>query len=263
MINCNIRRKRNGVPIMTYEQIDNIAIALIQDYDRSLLKKPKAIDIEDFLEFYLGLKIGYADLTHNQSILGTIALTNGTYITYDKEHNSIFERTLKAGDVLIDNILLEKRSERRRNFTIAHEAGHYITLKPLIDKYKEESRYLSNNNLQSNVIQCSAKHLNYGGGKPYYKRKTNEEWREYYADNMGAALLMPKPTVGIVANDIFVKYNIEKQIVLNVNNNSTIAAYDLSENIAKIFNVSKQAASIRLKKLKYIIDNNNNNNLNC
>lgn len=259
MVEVSVKRKSNGVPIISNIQIEDWAISLLRDYDESLLKEPKPIDIESFIEFYLGLKIGYEDLTHNQSILGTIALSDGSHIVYDREHNDIQERELKAGDVLIDNSLLEYESEGRRNFTLAHEAGHFITLQPIIKSRDKNQFCLFDDYKPSSVIQCRTSHLNSEGSGTIRTCKSSDiEWMEWHADSMGAALLMPKPAMEVLVKDIWEHFHLNGKIILRRSEYVDMLAKEVIPTlVAQEFKVSYQSARIRLKKLNYISENAN------
>lgn len=245
----SITRKSNGIPVMSYDEIENLSLEIISDFNPELLKYPQAIDIEALGEFGLNLHIYYNDLSHNGSVLGSIALTNGTCYLYDKENNDILIRDVKAGDIFLDNQLLNYKNEGRRNFTLAHEISHYITLKTIIEKALVNKA----KDKECEIIRCTNAELHENS----YTWHNNDDLAcmEYYANNLAAALLMPKTTVAIVIKLVFDKLNLTKPVQIGKDERSDIIADRvLPEIMAKIYRVSKQSAGIRLRRLGYIID---------
>ena len=112
----------------------------------------------------------------------------------------------------------KSHNEHRSRFTIAHEIGHYILHKNdsrlFIDRtQKAEQRILFRDNGSS----------------------TGEFAKEREANSFAAALLMPRKAVEVAA-----AYR------------NTSSDEELIEELAKIFNVSKQAMQIRLANLSII-----------
>ena len=51
--------KNNGVPILSKAQIDAIGEHFVQDFQPEVLTNPAPVDIEGFIEFYLGMTPDY------------------------------------------------------------------------------------------------------------------------------------------------------------------------------------------------------------
>ena len=60
----------NMVPILSREQIEQMAVEILSDYNADLLTKPQPLDVDRFLEQYLGVNIDYQFLTHCGYISG-------------------------------------------------------------------------------------------------------------------------------------------------------------------------------------------------
>ena len=62
--------KNNGVPILSKAEIDAIGERFVQDFQPEVLTNPSPVDIEGFIEFYLGMTPDYQYLSHNGVYLG-------------------------------------------------------------------------------------------------------------------------------------------------------------------------------------------------
>ena len=59
MYNPSFRVKRNGVPILSGEQISIIGEKYVRDFQPEVLQNPAPVDIESFIEQYLGMTPDY------------------------------------------------------------------------------------------------------------------------------------------------------------------------------------------------------------
>ncbi len=65
MYTPSLRVKNNGVPILSKAEIDAIGERFVQDFQPEVLTNPSPVDIEGFIEFYLGMTPDYQYLSHN------------------------------------------------------------------------------------------------------------------------------------------------------------------------------------------------------
>jgi len=102
------------VPFMAKEKIEEEASHLqTEAYKRLRLTLDVPVDIESIIECYLGLAVDYAPL--ESEVLGAL------YVA---------EKQVEINEsILPDN---DKRSTGIFNFTLAHEAGHFILHAPLL-----------------------------------------------------------------------------------------------------------------------------------
>lgn len=49
--------KENGVPILSKTEIDVIGERFVRDFQPEVLESPAPVDIEGFIEFYLGMTV--------------------------------------------------------------------------------------------------------------------------------------------------------------------------------------------------------------
>ena len=66
----SLRVKGNGVPILSKTEIDVIGERFVRDFQPEVLESPAPVDIEGFIEFYLGMTPDYQFLSHNGVYLG-------------------------------------------------------------------------------------------------------------------------------------------------------------------------------------------------
>jgi hypothetical protein len=88
MIRVDFRTKKNGVPILSKDEIEYIAEAVLRDYKPELLDNPGVMDVEHFSECYASLEMDYKDLTHDHSILG-MTVFNNCYIPVYEGHRGV------------------------------------------------------------------------------------------------------------------------------------------------------------------------------
>ena len=65
-----IRTKQNELPILKREEIDDIAEQFLMDFQPEALRNPMEVDVDGFLERYLGATPDYQYLSHNMIYLG-------------------------------------------------------------------------------------------------------------------------------------------------------------------------------------------------
>ena len=56
MLRLNFSKKKNEVPVLSRIQMDRMAELLLADYCPSAVWKPQTIDIDDFVQNYLGMR---------------------------------------------------------------------------------------------------------------------------------------------------------------------------------------------------------------
>lgn len=242
MYNPVIRRKKTGVPIISRKEIDIIGERLIMDFNPEALKTPQEIDIDLFVQDYLGMEQDYQYLSHCGVYLGMTVFNDTDKVpVYDPVNKRAEYISAKAHTVIIDNTLLEENQEHRYRFTMGHEASHdflhteyfgydpnQMTLADFMDMGKPEP-----------MLQCriDTKKLN-------VKHSTNwgdREWMEWQANALSSAILMPRTMVEMVVKEIQSK-----------GFHKSVLHYAIAEAVSKVFNVSFESATYRLKQLGYI-----------
>ncbi len=219
--------------ILSYEQIENIATTVIQDYRTVTGIMIESTAIEQLATDYLGLTISFEDLSDDGSLCGLSAYSDTKLQLYVKGVSRTIH--LKKNQIVLDSSFIKPGQVRtlsgKRRFTLAHEVAHQILF--ALDSNDEDTKYTKP---YATRLLHTARELN-----------TAQDWNEWQANVLGAALLMPKDSVSSFMSRIprrtqLISYNgyfncLDKQVIKHFCNN---------------FAVSRSAASIRLKHLGYL-----------
>ena len=229
--------------ILSYSKIDEIATAVMKDFNQFFFKEtshrekafPQGTPIDQFASEYLGLKVSFIHLSDDGNLCGLTAYEDTEYIF--EENGKIRSIPLKRNEVLLDRSFIEPGNVKmlcgKRRFTLAHECAHQILFQLESDEQKASCRKL------------------YAERRPYSLRdlKTNEDWNEWQANALGAAILMPKDEIDLAI------WNFSLSRVIK--NYAGIFAYRDRVSLkimCDIFKVSKSAMIIRLRQLGYLKD---------
>ena len=205
--------------ILSQKKIEEIAVAVIRDFQKSFFGS-EADDparfalptpIDQFASDYLNLKVSFQKLSSDGSIYG-----------------------LTAYDVVLDKSFIEPENIRKlcgkRRFTLAHECAHQILFQLDADDRK---------------IACHK--------RPEVRKKgsrvlrTQEDWNEWQANSLGAAILMPQSEVD--------------RAMWLINSRKPLTCYGWRfynkdqvkiDTFCGVFGVSRSAAAIRLEQLGYL-----------
>jgi len=236
-------RYENGQLILNKSEISQIATRCIAAHNREALLTPMPIMADEVAELLLGYTLRYEHLTHNESILGTIAFNSGQMPVYDAERNDIKYIKVKENTMLFDIALTAPEQRGRGEFSIAHEVGHAVMHPPSLIDYGENS----------GIITChnTASELNVA--MPSRTRTTPFSWREWQADYFAACLKLPRTTVLKFSRECLMRDIGHRLEVIRVANEDD---YDMAEalwkRVAKFFVTSNTAARIRLQELQVI-----------
>ncbi len=238
MYHPHFRKKKNGTPILSIQEINSIAEGYINDFCTDLLVKPQPLNVDSFIESYLGLTLDYQYLSNDGRYLGMTVFndTSGVKI-YNPEKNSDEYYTASAGTVIIDTTLTSDNQLNRYRYTAGHESGHWLLHRGY---YYYDPNQLTFFELTSPYIKCRATSLDIYFGDTH--NWSDERWMEWQADKFSSCLLMPRAAV----------------IVLMKNNESY--GFDEEEIVlltSETFKVSREAAYYRLKDLGIIKTDNN------
>ena len=172
--------------ILSYTQIEEIAAAVTKDFNEFFFGEraapethyAQATPIDQLAGDYLGLRVSFARLSDDGSICGLTAYTDTEYAATCQGVTRLIP--LKANEVLLDSSFMEPGQVRarcgKRRFTLAHECAHQILFQMESDEARQTRR------------------KTYSPRTAYSLRdlKTREDWNEWQANALGAALLMPQ-----------------------------------------------------------------------
>lgn len=234
------RSKGGSQMILSHKEIEEIAAAVTKDFNEFFFgpdtdgrRLPRGTPIDQFAREYLGLNVSFAYLSEDGSICGLTAYTDTEYIVEDRG----FQRKipLHRNEVLMNRNFIEPSQIRKlcgkRRFTLAHECAHQILFQMETDKIREACR------------------RKYSARTAYSLRelKTREDWNEWQANVLGAAILMPQREI-----DLAVAYYARGRKLVSYD--GTYAYWDkvALDMICQQFGVSKTAAVIRLRQLGHL-----------
>ena len=236
MYTPSYRTQKNGIPVLKKEEIDNIGEEYVRDFQPEVLKKPAPVDIEGFIECYLGMTTDYQYLSHNGIYLGmTVFNDTDKVIVWSPETNRAEYVSAKARTVIVDNRLLEENQRHRYRFTLGHEGGHDIFHSTFFHYDPSQMSFFGSP--MAPMIQCRRDNTKMGKTSP---RSWNDHDRmEFQANRFSSAILMPKSAVRLVAQ----RHRREQSLVRNL-----AIVHDMVET----FDVSLEAATYRLKDLDIV-----------
>jgi len=225
--------------ILSQRQLEEIAASTTKDFnrfffgdeadkpDRSALPTP----IDQFAKNYLGLRVSFARLSPDGSICGVTAYADTEYkIT---ELGITRTLALKRNQVILDeSFILSGNVQRlcaKRRFTLAHERAHQILFQ-----------------LESEEVKTSCE-MKYSARTAYTPRelKTREDWNEWQANVLGAAILLPQKEVDLAMCQF------AKTPLINYEGRYSYGDHLTLRLFCRLFGVSKTTASIRLRQLGY------------
>ena len=219
--------------ILSYEDIERIAIAELYRFMSPAIdvKGIRPVLIGTFASSYLRLQIKYTRLSDFERVFGitTYADTNLTLNRYCRKE----EIFVPAKTILIDESLSPPNSQSRydalskqRQFTIAHECAHQILYRMM----PEDERKTFDEKYSKRTMSLQ-------------EFNTVEDWREWQANALAAALIMPKKYIELMVGN--------RQLYL-FGRRMNKADNLLFRNIGNRLQVSSYALTLRLKQLGYL-----------
>lgn len=237
MYNPSFRTQKNGVPVVSKIELDIIGERFVRDFQPEIIANPAPVDIDGFVECYLGMTPDYQYLSHNGVYLGMTVFNDTNKVpVFDPATKRAEFISAKARTVIIDNRLLDASQEHRYRFTLGHEASHDI-LHSGFFAYSPDQMCLFDTPT-SPMIQCRM-------DNPGAKRTNPDTWSdrdrmEWQANRLSSAILMPKAAMATLAERFPPRRN------------SIVDIFSMIETVANTFNVSLESATYRLKELGYI-----------
>lgn len=229
--------------ILSHTQIEEIAAAVTKDFNEFFFGKHAAFEtyyaqatpIDQLAGDYLGLRVSFAHLSDDGSICGLTAYTDTEYAATCRGVTRLIP--LKANEVLLDSSFMEPGQVKarcgKRRFTLAHECAHQLLFQ-----------------MESDEAQHSRRET-YSPRTAYSLRdlKTREDWNEWQANALGAALLMPQREI-----DRAMRYLTQGRKLINYGGCFNYGDRTTLSQLCQTLGVSKSAAVIRLRQMGYLED---------
>lgn len=191
------------------------------------LVAPIPLDVDSFAEFHLGAALDYQRLSSDGSVLG-MSIFQELSIPVFESTGARVDIVFPERTIVIDDDALRDSPDSRLRFTIAHECAHLLLHRHI---YYRDPR-----------MKCK-------GGTGYRPFTTTSEGvradnkvdrAEFQANYLGAALLMPRDPF----SQAFTELAPEGWRSLDERRKRRVV-----RELARTFEVSKQAAAIRIKNL--------------
>ena len=227
--------------ILSHTQIEGIAVAVTEDFNQFFFGAEadeardyvQATPIDQFARDYLGLEVSFAKLSQDGSICGVTAYAD-TECRIEEGGEARILR-LRQNQVILDESFIQPGQVRKlcgkRRFTLAHECAHQLLYQCASDDAKVAFRG------------------KYAAHTAYSMRdlKTREDWNEWQANALGAAILMPQKEIDLAMwryakgrklTDYEGKFTYSDRLALSL--------------VCQSLGVSGSAAVIRLRQLGYL-----------
>ena len=231
MSGLRFRTKPSGLPVLSKYELDELAEEQLRQFAPAVLQEPAAVDVDSFALVQLGMHQEFWHLSHNGVYLGMTVFNDTDRLPiYDPKTKRAEYISVRANTMLIDTSLSEDGNINRYRFTVAHEAGHSClhtdySLRNCPDAAAARSEG------EPALIRCRVE--NFAFRKPLGEW-TDADWLEWQANHFASSLLMPRSMVFRLVNRD------------NDKRDEIWAAASICR-VANVFEVSRQAAEIRLR----------------
>ena len=228
----NDRLSGELVPIISRDQFEGEAEKFLTRYCPEALDKPMRVPIETIASDMKLQVIEDVPLSDDLTYFGTIIFDNGNVL--DK-HRKITIRNAKRGTVYLDPRVSYERSVGTKRTTLAHECFHWYRHQP----YHVLMKMIGADDNLEKAIQCQIAANSIDSDK--WKAV---DWMEWQAKGVAPRILMPARPTRLKADQLLAVYGGA--------DDASIAAYEnVIDELAELFDVSRQAAKVRLMDLGY------------
>jgi Zn-dependent peptidase ImmA (M78 family) len=236
------------VPYITHEALDLYGEAIVRDFMPEALAAPTVLDVDGFVEFYLGMIVEYKRISCEKPILAMTAFDTGVVQIVGEDGGLPAPLIVRKGSIIVDPSLMGKRNAARRRFTYMHEAAHWILHRPA---FAGDNPFGSPGVYENQYLAAKEGRIDYSRST---KERSDIERIERQADFLASAMLMPKTTLRMAYREFFV-YHGERPCAVRRGKSETddLFAALLPRFVARKFGVSERAALIRLEKLGAIV----------
>lgn len=228
----DIPKKKNGLPILSNKQIDDLADELVSQFCPDVFIHPHEIDLDNFIEKFLGFDLDILYLSHCGCYLGATIFQDLKFPIFNIETFKPELTNIPANTIIVDAVLFQQMensgNEGRYRFTLAHECGHAV-MHP--DFYRYQSSAIQNAEHQLAAYSTGRKSVS------PYSEVDNSELAEQQANKFASCLLMPRRAVEKLIHDRHALHWED---------------YDLILLVKETFNTSWESAFYRLKDLGYM-----------
>lgn len=215
-----------GILYISDDQLERLCYEQLLEYNPHCFETPEPLNVDLFIEDYLGLDISYYDLPNSRQ-LGFTARTDGTFKII--QNDEIQCRPIKKGEIVINT--RGKTSEAGRGFSEMHESKHSQTdmdVSPeIFNQYRSKELF-----------------EDYAGRRE--RKATPLYFLEHQADKYAAYMLMPAPAIKKVFEMKVFEFAHHSQ---SWDHSLNLKVSFLVKEMASFFRVSREAMAIRMQEL--------------
>jgi len=237
MMKCASRLDANGIPHLSKSQLETYGERVLRDFSPIVLLVPQPTDIDRLITGYMGFTLEYQYLSHNQVYLGiTVFDDTDTLPVYNPEQNRAEFLSVKKNTIIIEGTLADNPNLiHRERFTEGHEASHGL----IHPEYYQRKAQIASLHDYSGCGYSKPCFPDLSGVDGNGRRLKGEAWLEWQANYLASVLLMPRVAVKRLRNLIEPK-------------GSPFWHYELIQTMVDVFNVSEEAARVRLVSLNHL-----------
>ena len=216
--------------ICNQNDVERVSAEVLIAYLRKIGKPdmvPDYVDIDDFVTNYLKCDIVIEDIYQSSDCLGYLSYGIKPLRVY--RNGKVCDVLFPANTIVLDRYLYNPEMEAKRRFTLAHEAGHFITNR-INEKPLAEACFHENDGVQIRTRQDLANRFSLD---------------EYFANKFASCLLLPAQTVKKYIREYFDR----DKVLLDERGNLNAYDYATLKEIAKKLKVSMTTFNYRLNEL--------------
>ncbi|MCI8319382.1 MAG: ImmA/IrrE family metallo-endopeptidase [Lachnospiraceae bacterium] len=237
---------KNGLFILETADYEDIAQWVLSEYQPQVLRKPQPLNVEHLMKECLYLDLKSERLSEDGEIWGLIVFSDIVYTGIGK-NDEPYQIEVPEGTVLLEQSLDKPENTGIKRFTQAHEASHWICHRTY--HAWDHRPYEFCRQIKCPVIACRAARAELAGEKDRHKW-TDEVWKEWQANNLAAALLMPKDTFLLAFYDVMRRQSIYGDILLRKHGRARVTA--VVDEMKQIFQVPGKAVELRLVRFNLL-----------
>lgn len=227
----NLKLSKDWVPYIRKKDFDDIAEKFLRKYYPQALTQPIPVPVETIVS-EMGLSIHQEKLTIDNSVFGKMVFKDTDVEVIEDE--KLVSKHFNKGSILVDKDVVFKRNVGSYNNTVIHECVHwelhkvFHEVKMVLDKDHSQVSSWTEENLADSSMWTSL------------------DWMEWQANGIAPRILMPKVQTRIKIRELF-----QTLTLVNPDISRSELVQEVVDNLATFFEVSRQAAKIRMIDLGF------------
>ncbi|HFU6800148.1 TPA: XRE family transcriptional regulator [Streptococcus agalactiae] len=227
----NLKLSKDWVPYIRKKDFDDIAEKFLRKYYPQALTQPTPVPVETIVS-EMGLSIHQEKLTIDNSVFGKMVFKDTDVEVIEDEQ--LVSKHFNKGSILVDKDVVFKRNVSSYNNTVIHECVHwelhkvFHEVKMVLDKDHSQVSSWTEENLADSSMWTSL------------------DWMEWQANGIAPRILMPKVQTRIKIRELF-----QTLTLVNPDISRSELVQEVVDNLATFFEVSRQAAKIRMIDLGF------------